>query len=110
MEDVQTSWPDSMSGSRYLIAIYVSTGLLPADAVWVEALSYVPFVSPYLMLSRVIAGTAGIVEVAVAAGILAVTIVVMLWLAARVYTAGVLMYGQQPSFRRLITTALGRSR
>ena len=112
MEDVNNVVaPMSMFGVvGYLIAIYVSTGLLPADAVWVAALSYVPFVSPYLMLSRVIAGEAGLPEVALAAGILVVSIVVMLWLAARVYSAGVLMYGQSPSFRRLLVTAFGRRR
>jgi ABC-2 type transport system permease protein len=110
MEDVNNVVaPMSMIGVvGYLVAIYVSTGLLPADAAWVAALSYVPFISPYLMLSRVIAGQAGLPEVAVAAAILVVSIVVMLWLAARVYSAGVLMYGQAPSLRRLLLTAFGR--
>jgi len=112
MEDVNNVVaPMSMIGVvGYLVAIYVSTGLLPADAAWVTALSYVPFISPYLMLSRVIAGQAGLPEVALAAAILVVSIVVMLWLAARVYSAGVLMYGQAPSFRRLLVTAFGRRR
>jgi ABC-2 type transport system permease protein len=112
MEDVNNVVaPMSMIGVvGYLIAIYVSIGLLPADAAWVTALSYVPFVSPYLMLSRVIAGQAGLPEVALAAAILVVSIIVMLWLAARVYSAGVLMYGQQPSIRRLVATAFGRRR
>lgn len=110
MEDVNNVVaPMSMIGVvGYLVAIYISTGLLPADAAWVAALSYVPFISPYLMLSRVIAGQAGLPEVALAAAILVVSIVVMLWLAARVYSAGVLMYGQSPSFRRLLVTAFGR--
>jgi len=112
MEDVSNVVaPMSMIGTLgYLVAIYVSMGLLPADATWVALLSYVPFISPYLMVSRVIAGQAGLPEVALAAAILVVSIVVMLWLAARVYAAGVLMYGQSPSFRRLIVTAFGRRR
>jgi len=112
MEDVNNVVaPMSMIGTLgYLVAIYVSMGLLPADATWVAVLSYVPFISPYLMVSRVIAGQAGLPEVALAAAILVVSIVVMLWLAARVYAAGVLMYGQSPSFRRLIVTAFGRRR
>ncbi|HSW41854.1 MAG TPA: ABC transporter permease [Patescibacteria group bacterium] len=110
MEDVSNVVaPMSMlSVAGYLVAIYVASGLLPADAVWVAALSYVPFVSPYLMFSRVILGQVGLLEVALAVVILVVSIVVMLWLAARVYAAGVLMYGQGPSFRRLIVTAFGR--
>ncbi len=110
MEDVSNVVaPMSMFGVvGYMIAVYVSSGLLPADAGWVIGLSYVPFVSPYLMLARVVAGQAGLLEVVVAAAILVVSIVVMLWLAARVYAAGVLMYGQAPTFRRLIVTAFGR--
>jgi ABC-2 type transport system permease protein len=112
MEDVNNVVaPMSLIGTLgYLVAIYVSMGLLPADATWVAVLSYVPFISPYLMVSRVIAGQAGLPEVALAAAILVVSIVVLLWLAARVYAAGVLMYGQSPSFRRLIVTAFGRRR
>jgi ABC-2 type transport system permease protein len=110
MEDVNNVVaPMSLIGTlAYLVGVYASIGLIPADAGWVIALSYVPFTSPYVMLSRVIAGEAGAVDVAIAAAILAVSIVIALWLAARVYSAGVLMYGQAPSFRRLLVTAFGR--
>jgi ABC-2 type transport system permease protein len=112
MEDVNNVVaPMSLIGvAGYLIAIYISTGLIDADAQWVALLSYVPFISPYLMLSRVITGDAGVPEVALAAAILVVSIIAMLWLAARVYSAGVLMYGQSPSFRRLVATAFGPRR
>jgi ABC-2 type transport system permease protein len=112
MEDVNNVVaPMSLIGTLgYLIAVYASMGLIPADAGWVIALSYFPFTSPYVMLSRVIAGDAGPADVVLAAAILVVSIVVALWAAARVYSAGVLMYGQAPSFRRLIATAFGRAR
>ncbi len=93
----------------YLVGVYSTLGLIPADAGWVVLLSYFPFTSPFVMLSRVISGEAGPTDVALAAGILVVTIVVCLWAAGRVYSAGVLMYGQAPSFRRLLVTAFGRS-
>jgi ABC-type Na+ efflux pump permease subunit len=60
------------------------------------------------MLSRVIAGDAGPTEVALAAAILVVSIIVCLWAAGRVYSAGVLLYGQSPSFRRMLVMAFGR--
>lgn len=112
MEDVNNVVaPMSMIGAvAYLVGVYASIGIIPAEAGWVIVLSYVPFVSPYLMLSRVIAGQAGLPEVALAAAILVASIVVLLWLAARVYSAGVLMYGQSPSFRLLLVTAFGRRR
>ena len=63
------------------------------------------------MLSRVIAGRRrGCPRWRSPRRILVVSIVVMLWLAARVYSAGVLMYGQSPSFRRLVVTAFGPRR
>jgi ABC-2 type transport system permease protein len=83
--------------AAYLVALYASLGSIDIRAPWVVALSWVPFTSPYLMLSRLNAGTAGPVEVALAALLLAAAIVVMTWVAARIYAAGVLMYGQRPS-------------
>jgi ABC-2 type transport system permease protein len=110
MEDVNNVVaPMSLVGTlAYLVGVYATLGIIPADASWVIALSYFPFTSPYVMLSRVIAGDAGATEVAIAAAILVVTIVICLWAAGRVYSAGVLMYGQAPSFRRLLGTAFGR--
>ena len=110
MEDVNNVVaPMSLIGTlAYLVGVYATIGLIPTDAPWVVFLSYFPFTSPYVMLSRVIAGEAGPPEVALAAGILVVSIVICLWGAARVYSAGVLMYGQAPSFRRLLGTAFGR--
>ncbi len=110
MEDVNNVVaPMSLIGTlAYLVGVYATIGLIPADAAWVVFLSFFPFTSPYVMLSRVIAGEAGATDVALAAGILVVTIVICLWGAGRVYSAGVLMYGQAPSFRRLLVTAFGR--
>ena len=110
MEDVNNVVaPMSLIGTlAYLVGVYATIGIIPADAGWVIALSYFPFTSPFVMLSRVIAGDAGATDVAIAAAILVVTIVVCLWAAGRVYSAGVLMYGQAPSFRRLLVTAFGR--
>jgi ABC-2 type transport system permease protein len=110
MEDVNSIVaPMSMIGTlAYLVAVYASIGIVPMDAAWVTILAYVPFTSPYLMLSMYIAGQVGLAEVALAAAILAVSIVVSLWAAARVYSAGVLLYGQSPSFRRMLVMAFGR--
>jgi ABC-2 type transport system permease protein len=112
MEDVNSIVaPMSLIGTgAYLIAIYASIGIVPVDAPWVTVLAYFPFTSPFLMLSLYISGEMGVENVAIAAAILAVSIVAALWVAGRVYSAGVLMYGQSPSFRRLLVTAFGRAR
>ena len=83
----------------YFIGLYASLGTIDIRAPWVVVLSWVPFMSPSLMLSRLSAATAGPVEVAVAVLLLAATIVLMTWVAARIYSAGVLLYGQKPSVR-----------
>jgi ABC-2 type transport system permease protein len=51
------------------------------------------------MLARIAFGTVQPWEVALSIAILLVTIAAGAWFAARVYRAGVLMYGQRPSLR-----------
>jgi ABC-2 type transport system permease protein len=83
----------------YMIAVYAGTGLLDIRAGWVTILSQIPFISPFIMPSRIVAGEASGWEVALSIAILLVTVPAALWVAARVYSAGVLMYGQRPSMR-----------
>ena len=85
----------------YLVSTYAGTGLIPLDSPLVIVLSYVPLFSPYLMLTRLSTGTAAPLEVVVAIVLLLLTIPVALWIAARLYRSGVLMYGQAPSPRTL---------
>jgi len=78
------------------------------DATWVAPLSFVPFFSPFVMLVRLTEGRASLGEVAIAAGILIATIAAAMWIAARVYTVGVLMYGQRPGLRTFLAAARRR--
>lgn len=72
------------------------------DAEWVGVLSVVPFFSPYLMPARMLLTTVGAIEVVVALVLLAVTLVASVWIAARIYSAGVLLYGQRPGWRQVL--------
>lgn len=112
LEDVDNiSAPMSIAMTiAYVAAMWVAVGIVPPDAIWVTAISYIPFTSPFTMLSLFVTGDAGLVEVALAAAILAISIPVVLWVAGRLYSAGVLMYGQAPSFRKTLVTAFGRAR
>ncbi len=85
----------------YLIAVYASTGLLDIRAGWLTALSQVPFVSPFMMLGRFTSGQVTLAEVLLSIALLVACIVGMLWLAARIYRAGVLLYGQRPGMRAI---------
>lgn len=85
----------------YLVATYAGTGVLAIDSPLVVVLSFLPLFSPYLMLTRFGLGAAEPLEVLIAMALLVVTIPIALWLAARLYRAGVLMYGQPPTPRTL---------
>ena len=85
----------------YLVSTYAGTGLLDINSPLVVVLSFIPLFSPYLMLTRLSLGTAGPPEVLVAIALLLITIPAALWVAARLYRSGLLMYGQSPTPRTL---------
>jgi ABC-2 type transport system permease protein len=91
-----------VSTAGYLVGVYASIGLLDIRAGWVEALSQVPLVSPFMMLGRITNGEVTAPEVLLSVVLLALSIGGALWLAARVYAAGVLLYGQRPSVRAVL--------
>jgi len=77
-------------------------GLNAPDADWVRLLSMVPFFTPYLMPARLLLGSVEPWEVLLAAGLTAVALALALWVAARIYSAGVLLYGQRLSLRNVL--------
>ena len=85
----------------YMVAVYASLGVIDIQTGWVLAIAQVPLVSPFLMLERVTAQDATIWEVLLSIALLVTAIAGALWLAARVYAAGVLLYGQRPSAREV---------
>jgi ABC-2 type transport system permease protein len=96
-----------LSTAGYLVAVWSATGILAPDSKLVTVMSFIPFFSPYLMLTRLGAGAATPVQVAASLAILAVSIPVALWVASRFYAAGVLMYGQRPSIRLFMRVLRG---
>jgi ABC-2 type transport system permease protein len=77
------------------------TGLNDPDADWVAIVSLIPFFSPYLMPARMLLTSVGIGEVLLALALLAITVVLALMVASRIYSAGVLMYGQRVGLRSI---------
>ena len=71
------------------------------DATWLKIITFVPFFSPYLVPLRMAYGTITTGEVIGALVVLAIGVVVALWVASRIYAAGVLLYGQRPSLRTI---------
>ena len=103
-EDVQsaTSPLMVMIMAGYFMSV---AGLQAIDDTWVKVASFVPFFSPYLMLARVSAGHVEAWEFALAVVLLLAAIAVALFVAARIYSAGVLLYGQRVGLRQIIRAA-----
>jgi ABC-2 type transport system permease protein len=72
------------------------------DATWVKLASLVPFFSPYLMPARMLLSSVEAWEVGLALVLLAVTLAASIWFAARIYSAGVLLYGQRVGIRAVL--------
>lgn len=72
------------------------------DAGWVRLASFVPFFSPYLIPARMLLTNVEAWEVGLALVLLALTVAGAIWLAARIYSAGVLMYGQRVGIRTIL--------
>jgi ABC-2 type transport system permease protein len=103
-EDVQTATSPLMAlvTLGYIMSVF---GLQAIDETWVKVASFVPFFSPYLMLARVSTGHVEIWEFVLAVVLLVAGIAVALFVAARIYSAGVLLYGQRVGLRQLLKMA-----
>jgi len=68
--------------------------------------SYVPFWSPFLMLTRLTVGRVQPWEIVLSVGLLVAAIALVAVLAIRVYAAGVLLYGQRPGLRAIVRAVI----
>jgi ABC-2 type transport system permease protein len=103
-EDVQSATSPLMM--LIFVGYFMSIFALQAiDDTWVKIASVVPFFSPYLMLARVSAGHVTLWEFALAVAFLLAGIAVALVAAARIYSAGVLLYGQRVGLRQVLKAA-----
>ncbi len=89
----------------YIQAVMALTGAL---AGFLRVASYVPFWSPFVMLTRLTVGRVEPWELALSLGLLVLTIAGTYVVAVRVYAAGVLLYGQRPGLRAIVGAALAR--
>jgi ABC-2 type transport system permease protein len=88
-----------LSTAGYIVGVYAAMGLIDIRAGWVVILTLVPFLGPFMMLGRAATGVAQPWEIAVSIVLLAAAIGVAIWIAARIYAVGVLLYGQRPGAR-----------
>jgi ABC-2 type transport system permease protein len=65
------------------------------------ALSMVPFFAPTLMMMRIAILTPPLWQILASMLIMLITILAVVWLAARIYRVGILMYGKRPNLAEL---------
>lgn len=109
LEDIQQMvGPLTILGlAGYLLAFF-SVNVI--DAPWVTVVSLVPFLSTFVFPGRMVLASPAPWEYVVAIGLTLVALVAALWLAARVYAAGVLLYGQRPTLRTVWRVTFGQQR
>jgi ABC-2 type transport system permease protein len=86
----------------YLQAILALTGGITG---FIRVASFIPFWSPFVMMTRLSVGRVEPVELVVSLALLALTILVVGVVAIRIYGAGVLLYGQRPGLRAYVEAA-----
>ncbi|SDS38491.1 ABC-2 type transport system permease protein [Paenibacillaceae bacterium GAS479] len=71
------------------------------DSMLVKVTSFIPFLSPYVMVVRTGVGNVEYWEIGVSLLIMLVSIYLLGWLSAKIYRTGVLMYGKRPTIKEL---------
>ncbi|OWA35259.1 hypothetical protein B9G55_11400 [Saccharibacillus sp. O16] len=64
--------------------------------------SYIPFLTPMVLLTRVGAGEPAMMEIVLPIVILALSTFIVGWLSSKIYRGGVLLYGQKPSLGTML--------
>lgn len=72
------------------------------NAPWVEAISYIPFLTPALMMLRVVASDPGVGTVAGTIAVLLLSTAAVTWGASRIFQTAILLYGKRPSMREVL--------
>lgn len=87
-----------ISLAGFYIAIFsIST----PDSMLVKATSFIPLFSPFVMVLRLGLTDPSTWEVLVSIGLLLVAIYIAVYVSAKIYRTGVLMYGKRPSWKEI---------
>ena len=65
-------------------------------------MSLIPFCAPLLMYMRIALGAVHPGQIAISIGLMVITILGVLWVAARIYRVGILMYGKRPTLPEIL--------
>ena len=86
-----------------IVALYVGILTVPEDpnGIVAQIFSFIPLTSPIVMMMRIPHGVP-IFEQIISILILFLSVILIIWIAAKIYRIGILMYGKKPSYKELI--------
>ena len=86
-----------------IIGMVSFTAVLEApDGPLSVTMSMIPGISPLIMFLRIVVQTPPMWQIALSIALLGLGILAVLWVSARVYRVGILMYGKKPTFPELV--------
>lgn len=85
-----------------ITALFIQPVSFTPESRLAEALSYIPFSSPIIMPLRLSLIPIPVWKLALSLGALVAGCWISVWIAARIYRTGLLMYGKRPSPRELV--------
>lgn len=87
------------------IGLFASLAVIAdPNSTFAMVMSLIPFTSPMVMMARVPFDVSGW-QICLSLVLLYVTIIFMIWLAAKIYRIGIFMYGKKPTIKDLIRWA-----
>tara|TARA_B100000900_G_scaffold119165_3_gene100485 strand:+ start:794 stop:2095 length:1302 start_codon:yes stop_codon:yes gene_type:complete len=86
-----------------IVALYVGILTVPEDpnGIVAQIFSYIPLTSPVVMMMRIPNGVP-LIEQVISLLVLFLSVILVIWVAAKIYRIGILMYGKKPSYKELI--------
>ena len=86
-----------------IVALYVGMLTVPEDpnGIVAQIFSFVPLTSPIVMMMRIPHGVP-LIEQIISVLFLFLSVILIIWIAAKIYRIGILMYGKKPSYKELI--------
>ncbi len=103
LEDINTSvMPVTLLFVFGFIVVITAMSSGDVDSTLMKVCSYVPFTSPMAMFTRIAMGTVALYEILLSVAILIGSVIGVGVLSAKIYRAGVLMYGTPPKITTLL--------
>ena len=72
------------------------------DAGWVQGLSYVPLLTPTMMMLRVVVKMPSLPTILATVGLMLASTGLVVWVAGKIFRTAILLYGKRPSVREVL--------